>query len=66
MRSPDITKSVKMTKGKVITFTGKIVKAWYFSSSDGKTRSYKEYCEANTSGKVCEDIPYLQSVDDTA
>jgi hypothetical protein len=65
-RSPNVTKAVNTTKGKIITYASLLVKAWYFSSSDGKTRSYKEYCEANNPGKICTDIPYLQSVTDPA
>jgi peptidoglycan hydrolase-like amidase len=61
-----VTKYVKLTKWKVISYEWKLIKAWYFSSSDGTTRSYKEYCESNTSPKICEDIPYLQSMDDPA
>lgn len=65
MRSPNVSKQVKSTLGQVITYKGKIIKAWYFSSSAGRTLSYKEYCEANT-WKTCEDILYLQSVIDGA
>jgi stage II sporulation protein D len=65
MRSPNVSREVKNTLGQVITYKGRIIKAWYFSSSDGKTLSYKEYCEKNT-GKACSDIPYLQSVRDPA
>ena len=65
MRSPNVSREVKNTLGQVITYKGKIVKAWYFSSSTGRTLSYKEYCEANTR-KTCADIPYLQSVLDGA
>ena len=65
MRSPNVANAVKNTLSEVITFEGELIKAWYFSSSDGKTRSYKEYCESN-GWKSCVDIPYLQSVDDPA
>jgi peptidoglycan hydrolase-like amidase len=47
----------------MIYYYNTLIKPWYFSSSDGKTLSYKEYCEKNT-GKICEDIPYLHAVDD--
>jgi peptidoglycan hydrolase-like amidase len=47
----------------VITHNKKIIKAWYFSSSDGKTLSYQDYCRLNGNTK-CDDIAYLQSVDD--
>ena len=66
MRSPNVANLVETTKWQVITYKEKLIKPWYFSSSDGKTRSYKEYCESNNVGKTCEDIPYLQSVDDPA
>jgi peptidoglycan hydrolase-like amidase len=65
MRSPNVSREVKNTLGQVITYKWKIVKAWYFNSSAGRTLSYKEYCEKNT-GKACSNIPYLQSVSDPA
>lgn len=61
-----MSRIVSETRGTVIRYAGKIIKAFYFSSSDGRTRSYKEYCQMNNPGKVCEDVPYLQSVDDPA
>lgn len=64
-RSPRVTEMVTKTQGEVITYQDAIIKAWYFSSSDGRTRSYREYCEQNGNTK-CEDIPYLQSTDDPA
>lgn len=66
MRSPNVSEQVQATKWLVITYKEKLIKPWYFSSSDGNTRSYKEYCETNNPGKNCEDIPYLQSVPDPA
>lgn len=65
MRSPNTSKFVLETKWETIKYAGKVVKAWYFSSSDGKTRSYLEYCQSN-GGKKCEDIPYLRTVSDPA
>ena len=65
LRSPKVTFQVKATKWQVVTYGGELIKAWYFSSSDGRTLSYKEYCEWN-GGKDCKDIPYLQSVNDPA
>jgi SpoIID/LytB domain protein len=47
MRSSSVAKLVEATKNQVITYQEKLIKPWYFSSSDGRTRSYKEYCEAN-------------------
>lgn len=67
MRSPKVSDAVKNTRDEVILYKKKLIKAWYFSSSNGHTLSYKEYCEATHPGKTdCEDIPYLQSVDDPA
>lgn len=64
-RSPSVVKMVDATRWQVITYGGKLIKSWYFSSSDGKTRSYLEYCQSN-GWKSCIDIPYLQSIDDPA
>jgi hypothetical protein len=66
MRSPNVAKLVEVTKNQVITFQEKLIKPWYFSSSDGRTLSYQQYCQMNNPWKTCEDIPYLQSVDDPA
>jgi N-acetylmuramoyl-L-alanine amidase/Stage II sporulation protein len=63
LRSPSVSKLVDETNREVVTYDNKIVKVWYSSSTDGKTRSAKEYCLSN-GGANCEDIPYLQSVDD--
>lgn len=65
LRSPNAVTAVKATKWKVISYKWKLVKAWYFSSSDGRTLSYREYCESRWI-QNCVDIPYLQSVDDPA
>ena len=46
-RSPNISKYVDETNGVVIQYNGKNIKPWYFSQSDGRTLSYKEYCELN-------------------
>lgn len=66
LRSPNVSTLVEKTQWQVITHNEKLIKPWYFSSSDGNTRSYKEYCETNNPGKTCEDIPYLQSTPDPA
>lgn len=63
MRSPNVAKLVDATRNQVITYSGSIIKAWYHSSSDGRTLSALEYCQKNGSTK-CSDIPYLQSVTD--
>lgn len=62
-RSPEVAKVVDETRGEVIRYRGALIKPWYFSSSDGRTLSAREYCEAR-GGTSCEDIPYLQSVND--
>lgn len=63
MRSPNVAKLVDETRGQVIKYKGDLIKPWYFSSSNGRTKSYQEYCESNGS-KNCMNIPYLQSVSD--
>jgi hypothetical protein len=62
-RSPNVAKLVDATRNQVIVYSGAIIKAWYHSSSDGRTLSALEYCQKNGSSK-CTDIPYLQSVAD--
>jgi N-acetylmuramoyl-L-alanine amidase/Stage II sporulation protein len=62
-RSPLVSDVVKSTLGQVITYQNRIIKAWYHSSSDGRTLSALEYCQKNGSPS-CVDIPYLQSVTD--
>ncbi len=62
-RSPQASKLVDATKREVIVHKWKPIKAWYFSTSDWRTRSYKEYCESN-GVTSCVDIPYLQSIED--
>ena len=62
-RSPNVTKLVDATRSQVITYSGTLIKPWYHSSSDGKTRSALEYCK-NNGAENCIDVPYLQSVSD--
>ena len=62
-RSPRVALLVDETLGEVVTYSGSIVKTWYFSSSDGRTLSYEEYCKSSWSMN-CKNIPYLQSVED--
>lgn len=57
LRAATTVKVVKETAGIIITYAGEPIKAAYFSSSDGRTRSYKEVWGG--------DVPYLQSVPDT-
>ncbi|MDQ1344290.1 MAG: hypothetical protein QG650_1010 [Patescibacteria group bacterium] len=65
LRSPNVTQLVDETNGEAITYSGSVIKPWYFSESDGRVRSYKEYCQARVdSGTLpntteCKDIPYL-------
>lgn len=63
LRSPNVAKLVDMTRNQVVTYSGKLIKPWYHSSSDGKTISALEYCQNNATTN-CVDIPYLQSVSD--
>ncbi|MCX7920671.1 MAG: SpoIID/LytB domain-containing protein [Clostridia bacterium] len=49
-------KAVDETKGKVVTYNGKIAQVFYFSSSGGRTEDVK-----NVWGS---DVPYLKSVED--
>jgi N-acetylmuramoyl-L-alanine amidase/Stage II sporulation protein len=62
-RSPNVSQAVKDTLRQVIIHKNQIIKAWYHSSSDGRTLSALEYCQKNGSPN-CVDIPYLQSVSD--
>ncbi len=58
-RAPNVTAAVNDTKGKVITYQGKIVITPYFNQSDGtRTKSAEE-------AWGWKDKPYLVSVDDT-
>ncbi|MFN8222799.1 MAG: SpoIID/LytB domain-containing protein [Gaiellales bacterium] len=50
------TQAVRETKGKVVTYDGKIAQVFYFSSSGGRT--------ANAVDVYGSDVPYLRSVDD--
>ena len=65
LRSPNYRRLVDDTRGEIVTYKGLPIKVWYFSSSDGRTLSYQEYCESR-GNKNCIDIPYLQSVSDPA
>ena len=65
LRSPNYRRLVDDTRGEIVTYKGLPIKVWYFSSSNGQTLSYKEYCESR-GNKNCIDIPYLQSVSDPA
>ncbi len=55
-RAPYITKNIKKTRGKIITYDNEVVVTPYFSTSDGRTRSWSEVWNG--------DYPYLISVDD--
>ncbi len=54
--APGTTQAVRDTKGKVVTFGGKVAQVFYFSSSGGRTAS-----AADIYGS---EVPYLISVDD--
>jgi len=66
VRSPNTSKIVDATRWEMIYYNDILIKPWYFSSSDGRTLSYRNYCELNNPWSTCQDIPYLQSVDDPA
>jgi len=57
-RAPNVAKAVTDTKGKVMTYNGKVIKAAYFSQSDGTSTKSAKYVWGT-------EIPYLQSVDDS-
>lgn len=58
-RSPNVKTAVENTKGEVIGYDGKVVKAPYFNQSDGtKTKSAKDVWG-------WDNTPYLVSVDDS-
>ena len=50
------TQAVRDTKGKIVTYQGKVAQVFYFSSSGGRT--------ANAVDVYGNDVPYLVSVDD--
>lgn len=45
IRYPISTKMVDLTRNQVITYSGSLIKPWYFSSSDGRSLSALEYCQ---------------------
>lgn len=57
IRSPNNSKAVLATRGKVVKYNGKVIKTPYFTQSDGRTRSAEEVWGWT-------DAPYLQSVPD--
>jgi hypothetical protein len=63
LRSPNVSQEVKNTLWEIITYNWVGIKAWYFSSSSGRTLSFLEYCQSRVTSR-CQDIPYLQSVSD--
>lgn len=68
-RSPSFKKLVSETKGRYITYKWNIIKPWYFSSSNGKTLSFFDYCiQWGAKESICQNLaknyPYLQAVDD--
>lgn len=76
-RSPIVSSIVEETKDIVINYKWELIKAWYFSQSDWKTLSFKEYClkwvewkQWNELVKYCnteaEKYPFLSSVPDPA
>jgi hypothetical protein len=68
-RSPNLKKLVEKTKNQYITYNWNIIKPWYFSSSNGKTLSFFDYCiQWGKTEKFCNEeakkYPYLSSVED--
>ncbi|NDK08511.1 hypothetical protein EOM39_04685 [Candidatus Gracilibacteria bacterium] len=63
-RSPHINKIVDDTTDQIITYNNDIIKPWYFSQSDGKTMSYKDYCKDKKADCKNVNYPYLTSVFD--
>ncbi|HHV59575.1 MAG TPA: SpoIID/LytB domain-containing protein [Clostridiaceae bacterium] len=55
---PSTNQAVDETRGKVLTYNGQLINAFYFSTSGGKTEDY-----INVWGNY--EIPYLKSVDDS-
>lgn len=55
-RAPNVVAAQRATKKHIITYDGEPIIAAYFSSSDGRTRSWSEVWNG--------DIPYAQAVDD--
>ena len=54
--APGTSQAVRDTKGKIVTFEGKVAQVFYFSSSGGRTASAVDIYGS--------DVPYLVSVDD--
>jgi stage II sporulation protein D len=54
--APGTTQAVRDTKGKIVTFEGKVAQVFYFSSSGGRTASAVDVYGS--------DVPYLVSVED--
>ena len=65
-RSPNVNKIVDDTKWQLITYNWKLIKPWYFSSSNWKTLSFYDYCRIKYTDEICKKeavkYPYLQSV----
>ena len=54
--APTTTAAVKATKGEILSYSGKVATAFYYSSSGGRTASSKDVFGVDT--------PYLQARDD--
>ncbi|EKE28058.1 MAG: Csp protein [uncultured bacterium (gcode 4)] len=71
-RSNNIWRLVEDTNWMVIKYSWKLIKPWYFNQSNGKTKSYLEYCEERKknwsfpASMACVGIPYLESAYDPA
>ena len=66
-RSPNVNKIVEETKDLIVTNDGELIKPWYFSSSDGKTKDFIEFCRTAKWVPDCthpERFPFLIGVRD--
>ena len=61
-RSPNVNNIVEETRDLVITFDWKLIKPWYFSSSEWKTTSFIDFCKTSKWVPDCaypENFPFL-------
>lgn len=66
-RSPNINKIVDETRDLIITYNWKIIKPWYFSTSDWYTQSFSDYCNNAKWVPDCSNpkkFPFLSKVKD--
>jgi hypothetical protein len=66
-RSPNVNQIVEETKDLIVTNDGELIKPWYFSSSDGKTKDFLEFCKTAKWVPDCrypDKFPFLIGVKD--